>query len=72
MAKKFYGIKFTHIYGDDLIDYFTAIERDDFDKDYMIGYALRWINKNNGDFGDCFLITFYDEYAEEIDRIYIA
>ena len=71
MEKKFYGIKFTFIYEEDMIDYLTAIHREEYDENYMVGYAVKWLAKNGERYGDCVQITFYDEFANEIDRMYL-
>ncbi len=71
MKTKFCGIKFSFVHGEDLLDLFTAIEREEYDEDYMLDYAVKWLSENEDRYGDCFRVKFYDTSAEEVSEYYI-
>ena len=71
MEKKFYGIKFSFFHGEDLLDLFTAIKREEYDETYMIIYATKWLEKHEDEYGDCYKFTLYDENAKETREFFI-
>lgn len=71
MGKKFCGIKFSFFHGDDLLDLFTAIEREEYDEDYMLEYTVKWLKENEEKYGDCYRVKFFNEYTEEVKEYYI-
>ena len=71
MGKKYCGIKFSFVHGEDLLDLFTAIEREEYDEDYMLDYAVKWLEENEVIYGDCYRVKFYDTFAKEVREYYI-